>query len=323
MSARDPIRHRRPEPIGTARRRGKLQVFNRIRWAVKRSDSGRFNFASGFVGGLLCCVVLLGSAGHSSAQDTPDYFRQNCTSCHTIGGGRLTGPDLKNVTKRQTREWLSKYLLNPRAVIDSGDAYAKKIFEESRNVPMPTPPGINPDRAQKLLDLIEAESKLEKSQFVGLQVSTAPFTDADRARGREIYLGAQRLAGGGTACISCHSMNNAPALGGGRLGPDLTNVFERLKGRVALSAWLMAPGTETMQPIFKNHPLAADEIQSLVAYFESTAAEQPADASRAQAAFLLSGLAGAIAGVFVLDALWKSRFHSVRRSLVEANTARG
>ena len=118
-------------------------------------------------------------------------------------------------------------------------------------------------------------------------------------------------------------MNNAPALGGGRLGPDLTNVFERLKGRAALSAWLMAPGTETMQPIFKNHPLTSDEIQSLVAYFESTAAEQPADASRAQVAFLLSGLAGAIAGVFVLDALWKNRFHSVRRSLVDANTARG
>ena len=68
-------------------------------------------------------------------------------------------------------------------------------------------------------------------------------------------------------------MCDAPALGGGRLGPDLTNVYERLKGRAALSAWLMAPGTETMQPIFKNHPLSAEEIHALVAYFESTTAE--------------------------------------------------
>lgn len=275
---------------------------------------------------LVCGACLLSPVVASPVacgQDTPDYFRQNCLSCHTVGGGRLTGPDLKDVTKRQNREWLAKFLMNPRAVIDSGDPYAKKLFEEARNVPMPTPPGINPDRAEKLLDLIEAESKLEKSQFVGLQVSTAPFTDEDRVRGHEIYLGTRRLEKGGTACISCHSMSKSAALGGGRLGPDLTNVYERLKGRAALSAWLMAPGTETMQPIFRNHPLSSDEIQWLVALFESTAAESPADPSRNQVSFLLAGLAGAIAGVFFLDSLWKSRFHSVRRSLVDANTARG
>ena len=40
------------------------------------------------------------------AQDTPDYFRQNCMNCHTIGGGRLTGPDLKDVAQRRDTEWL-------------------------------------------------------------------------------------------------------------------------------------------------------------------------------------------------------------------------
>ncbi len=129
-------------------------------------------------------------------QDTPDYFRQNCISCHTIGGGRLTGPDLKDVTKRQDREWLTKFLLNPRAVIDSGDPYAKKIFEESRNVPMPTPPGITAERADKLLDLIEAESLLEKSQFKGLQISTAPFTDA-RSGAWPRHLSRNSTIGGG------------------------------------------------------------------------------------------------------------------------------
>jgi mono/diheme cytochrome c family protein len=213
--------------------------------------------------------------------------------------------------------------MNPRSVIDSGDPYAKKLFEESRNVPMPTPPGITNERAEKLLDLIEAESLLEESQFKGLQISTAPFTDADRVRGQDIFLGPHPLEAGGTACVSCHGMYDTPALGGGRLGPDLTNVYERLKGRAALSAWLMAPGTETMQPIFRNHPLSADEIHALVAYFESTAAERPANSSTDQVAFLLSGLVGAVLGVFFLDALWKRRFQSVRRLLVEANTSRG
>ena len=272
---------------------------------------------------VLCGSLLSSLSTSASGQDTPDYFRQNCMSCHTIGGGRLTGPDLKDLTKRQDRQWLIKFMMNPRGVIDSGDSYAKKIFEESRNVPMPTPPGITVERAEKLLDLIKAESQLDESQFKGLQISTAPFTEVDRAKGRALFLGPQRLEAGGTACISCHDMVDTPALGGGRLGPDLTNIYERLEGRAPLSAWLMAPGTETMQPIFKNHPLSAEEIHALVAYFESTTAARPADAATGRMMFLLSGLAGAVFGVFFLDAIWKRRFHSVRRSLVEAHTSRG
>ncbi len=270
-------------------------------------------------------VLILSSSLQKGAlaQDTPDYFRQNCLSCHTIGGGRLTGPDLKDLSKRQERPWLIDFIMNPRAVIDSGDAYAKKILEESRNVPMPTPPGITRERAEKLLDLIEAESQLEESQFRGLQISTAPFTDVDRRNGRNIFLGLQPLEAGGASCISCHSMHDSPALGGGRLGPDLTNIYQRLKGRAALSAWLMAPGTETMQPIFKRHPMSSGEINALAAYFESTTSEQPASSSTGQVAFLLLGLSGAVLGVFFLDTLWNRRFHSVRRSLVQAHTSRG
>lgn len=269
-------------------------------------------------------VFLLALAGTCLAvrpahsQDTPDYFRQNCMNCHTIGGGRLTGPDLKEVAKRKDRAWLVSFMMNPKAVIDSGDAYARKILEESRNVPMPTLPGLNKERAENLLTLIEAESKLEKSRFQGLQISTKPFTDEDRIQGRGIFLGQVRLSGGGTACVSCHAMHDTPALGGGRLGPDLTNVYERLKGRRALSAWLMAPGTETMLPIFKNHPLTAEEVHALTAYFESSAGESPQGPSANQTAFLLMGLISAAAMIFGFDFIWRRRFHSVRRPLVDS-----
>ena len=268
---------------------------------------------------LLALLFSTAAARPASAQDTPDYFRQNCASCHTVGGGRLTGPDLKDVTQRQPdREWLIKFMMNPAPVLASSDPYAKKILEESRRVPMPTLPGMTRERVEKLLELIEAESKLEESQFKGLQISTEPFTQADRVRGREIFLGLQPLTMGGTACISCHSMRDISALGGGRLGPDLTNIYEKYENRVALSAWLVAPGTATMLPIFKDHALQADEIHALVAYFESTAAEQPANASVSRVAFLLTGLAGATLIVFLFDVIWKRRFHAVRRPLVEA-----
>lgn len=253
------------------------------------------------------------------SQDSPDFFRQNCMNCHTIGGGRLTGPDLKDVSERKDREWLIGFMMNPKSYIDSGDPYAIKILEESRNVPMPTLPGMTRERSENLLDLIDAESKLAESQFKGLQISNKPFTDVDRKLGREIFLGTHRLEAGGAACISCHSMHDVATLGGGRLGPDLTNIYERLKGRKALSAWLVAPGTETMQPIFKNHPMSNDEIHALVAYFEASAGESPAQPTSSRIALLLVGLMGSAAAVFGFDAIWKRRFHSVRQPLVDSN----
>ncbi len=266
---------------------------------------------------------VIGFAGWATchAQDTPDYFRQNCMNCHTIGGGPLAGPDLKDVTQRQDREWLIGFMMDPASYLDRGDPYAQKILEQSRNVRMPALPGLDRERAENLLDMIEAESALPESQFKGLQLSTAPFTEADREHGRELFLGLASLENGGGACIACHAIQGQPAMGGGRLGPELTNIFERLQGRKALSAWLVAPGTETMQPIFKDHPLNADEIHALVAFFDSTAGEPETEASASRITFVLLGLLGAAVFIFALDAIWKRRFQAVRRPLVDSSPA--
>lgn len=295
----------------------------RVRWRMEKEPLPASQQKRRVWHVLLTMTAVLCLSKAAWSQDTPDFFRQNCMNCHTIGGGRLTGPDLKDVAQRKDREWLIGFMINPRTVIDGGDAYARKILEESRNVPMPTLPGLDRQRAEKLLDLIEAESKLEKSAFRGLQISTRPFTEADRAMGRNIFLGTLPLASGGTACLSCHSVHGTAALGGGRLGPDLTNVYERLKGRQSLSAWLMAPGTETMLPIFKSHPIAAEEVHALAAYFESVAGEAPSDPSMHQTAFLLLGLTVAVAMMFVCDAIWKRRFYGVRQPLVDSISPRG
>lgn len=114
-----------------------------------------------------------------AAIDSADYFRQNCHACHTIGGTRLAGPDLKSVTKRKDRAWLIRFVLDPQAVIDSGDPYALKLFEEARKVVMPQVPRMTRERATKLLDLIESESKLGTSRFTG-QKLVAPDFDKSR-----------------------------------------------------------------------------------------------------------------------------------------------
>jgi mono/diheme cytochrome c family protein len=271
---------------------------------------------------LFCAAAALGLFATllfpvaASAQDEAAFFRRNCFSCHTIGGGRLTGPDLKDVTQRKEREWLERFILNPKAVIDSGDSYAQQLQQEARGVVMPNVPGMTRERARALLDLIEAESALEKSQFVGLQISDRPFTREELGQGWTLFRGEKKLAAGGSACISCHTLKGARGLGGGRLGPDLTRVYERLQGRKGLAAWMMSPATPTMQALFREKPLANEEILPLVALFEDAAKQGGEDNGAAQLNFFLMGLGGAVLMLLAFDAIWKGRFRGVRRAMV-------
>jgi mono/diheme cytochrome c family protein len=187
---------------------------------------------------MLLGVAALAAA--ASAQEAADFFGQNCISCHTVGGGRLTGPDLKNVTQRKERAWLIEFLQSPQAMLDKGDPYALKLQQEARGVVMPNINGMSKDRAAALLTMLDAESKLAKSQFAGMQISDRPFTSHDIAQGRAVFLGERGLLNGGPACISCHTVKGNGALGGGRLGPDLTRVYERLQGRKNIAAWYRA-----------------------------------------------------------------------------------
>jgi mono/diheme cytochrome c family protein len=268
-------------------------------------------------------LALSLSAGPVLAQDRVEDFKRNCVSCHTIGGGRLVGPDLKDVSQRKDRAWLSRFIMDPKGVLDSGDAYALKMKDDARGALMTNIPGMTLERAMNLLDLIEAESALEKSQFEGIKLSDRPFTPVDVAAGREMFLGNQRLANGGPSCVSCHSVNGIGVLAGGKLGPDLNAVFERLNGRKGLATWLSAPATSTMQAVFEEHPLEAEEILPLVAYLADMAVAPPESGQAATLIFTLLGLAGTAAALVLFDATWRNRFRAVRRPLVYKRTLEG
>ena len=45
-----------------------------------------------------------------SASNGKSLFEQKCSACHTIGGGRLVGPDLKGVTETRSQEWLTNFI---------------------------------------------------------------------------------------------------------------------------------------------------------------------------------------------------------------------
>ncbi|MBZ5659624.1 MAG: cytochrome c [Acidobacteriia bacterium] len=265
---------------------------------------------------MIAVLLALALPRFAAAQVANDFFQQNCSTCHTIGGGRLVGPDLKDAVQQKDREWLEHFIQDPEAVLNSGDPYALQLKKDANGIVMPKMPGVTPQMAEELLNMIEVQSKLPKSSLAGVTVSEQPFTANDVLTGREIFLGKHKLSQGGPPCVSCHTLGSIGGLGGGRLGPDLTLVYKRLGGRKSLGAWLTAPATPTMQSVFRNHSLQSAEILPLLAVFEDSSQQsQPANAN-SQIKFSLAGIAGALLGLAFMGWVWRGRIRTVRRALV-------
>ncbi|UCF39538.1 MAG: cytochrome c [Gemmatimonadota bacterium] len=67
--------------------------------------------------------AALVSAGETAFQ------QKGCVGCHTVGGGRLTGPDLQGVTDRRSYEWFMAIVLKPDSMLQN-DATAKQLLAE-------------------------------------------------------------------------------------------------------------------------------------------------------------------------------------------------
>lgn len=261
----------------------------------------------------ICLVILILPA---FAQDgSADFYKQNCASCHTIGGGRLTGPDLKDIHLRKDDAWIKKFITDPQAVINSGDPYARKIVDESRGIIMPKVGGLTPFIVESLLILIKQESEKEKSIFAGSAISDRPLTDADMEIGRELFLGTKALKNEGPSCMGCHAVAGEGILGGGRLGPDLTQVYGRLGGKTALAAWLSSPASETMVPIYKKHPIDESEVLPLVAFFKGKSAIHSQDTGKHDFNLMIFGFTGLAIVLVLFDFFWGNRLRSVRKAM--------
>jgi len=62
-------------------------------------------------------------------------FDTRCLACHSIGHGRVIGPDLLGVTHRRTEQWITSWLRSPEAMLAKDDT-AKALLARFQ-VPMP------------------------------------------------------------------------------------------------------------------------------------------------------------------------------------------
>lgn len=288
---------------------------------VKSRRSSAWIPAAEYRRSLLVLLILMFMSTEAIAQDEAAFYRTNCAACHTIGGGPRVGPDLKGVTQRRDRHWLLEFMQNPKKVVDSGDAYAKSLVKNSHGLVMPTLPGLDHERAEALLNFLDKGSGSAQGEGGFATATTArPITVADISRGKAIFIGRRPLANRGPACISCHNVAHAAPLGGGGLGPDLTESVERLGGVSSITAWLGSPPTPTMRATYRGRALQEDEVRELVAYLQSAGAQSKAHAGAGgqwrAASFFLIGLAGCLGVLGLMELFWKNRFRAVRRPLV-------
>lgn len=86
-------------------------------------------------------------------------YNSNCAACHTIGRGKLTGPDLKGITGKLDVDWLITFIISSKSLIDAGDEYAVKIFNEYNKIPMPDHRHLSRENILNILSYIEDRSQ--------------------------------------------------------------------------------------------------------------------------------------------------------------------
>ena len=214
-------------------------------------------------------VIVMFAFLFGKANEGKDIYTSTCAPCHTIGKGRLVGPDLKNISQNKNQDWLIAFIQSSQTVINSGDADATAIYKEYNNILMPNQP----------LDAGQIKAVINYIENVGNEVSgtdnqdvapdiLANTTVGDIATGLQLFSGKKRLTNGGVSCISCHTVKDDRVFSSGTLAKELTETHG-IMGSAGVSAILKNPPFPVMAVTYKNNSLTEEEILSLTAYLRS------------------------------------------------------
>jgi hypothetical protein len=84
-------------------------------------------------------------------------FATHCAACHTIGRGDGIGPDLRGVTARRDRAWLSRFIVEPDKVMAERDPIALSLRDKYKQVRMPNL-GLSVQDAAAILGYVDEQT---------------------------------------------------------------------------------------------------------------------------------------------------------------------
>ena len=225
------------------------------------------------VGFLVVAGWLIGSQSASAQESGKEIFQKSCAACHSIGGGRLVGPDLKGVNDRRPEDWLLKFTKSSQTLVKSGDKTAMALFEEFNKIPMPDQ-ALSDEQIRKVLAHIKeaggspaAGKETAAPPAPAAKESAAEGTPAEILLGGHLFEGKVRFANGGPSCNACHHVTSDVLLGGGLLAAELSLVFSRM-GHAGVRAVIENSPFPVMQVAYAGKDLTGKEINALVGFLQ-------------------------------------------------------
>ncbi|MBC8265658.1 MAG: c-type cytochrome [Flavobacteriales bacterium] len=198
-------------------------------------------------------LLLFGFLFHtnSSAQDGESLF-SSCAACHTIGGGKLVGPDLAGVLERRSEDEIIRYVQNPADF----------------DVIMMPPQNLTNAEIKAILNYIVSKSPAEGQVEEVVEVEEVVVALDDVKSGEMLFEGTTRFENGGPSCIACHNVDYEQMMQGGLLAADLTDVYSRSGGMVGIKGILTGLPFPAMKSAYGNYPITEDELVQLQAFLK-------------------------------------------------------
>lgn len=188
-----------------------------------------------------------GSCHLSDLAETPqlDRGRQllatlNCTGCHKLQGVErpaMLGPDLTSVGTKVSREWIYKWLKEPRTIVDKDGNVTVNGYETGEEPRMP-----KFRLTEEELRALSAYLSVQRAKPITPYKISAAVVTAWSKNPELVSQGELRFRQ--MFCSTCHSLAVTRAgetkLIGGDIGPELTKVGSKVRADW-LIAWLRDP----------------------------------------------------------------------------------
>ncbi|MCC7119074.1 MAG: c-type cytochrome [Anaerolineales bacterium] len=134
--------------------------------------------------------------------------------------------------------------------------------------------------------------------------------------GQKLFMGYTHFEYEGPPCMGCHGIGDDDGLlGGGALGPNLTNTAaektdDDIIGILSNTGIVISP---VMRPIYTDFPLTPQEQADLLAFMKSSVGQPETDKEG-----LIYGISfiGTLGVALALGFIYRNRLRSVRRALV-------
>ena len=70
-------------------------------------------------------------------QEGAVIFKKNCAVCHSIGKGKLVGPDLKGTNSKYDVKWMTQWIKSSQTMVKNKDPKAVQIYNDNNHLVMP------------------------------------------------------------------------------------------------------------------------------------------------------------------------------------------